>query len=183
VKSLQLRRALRPAERELGQAVTEFALVTPVLFLLLFGVIQFGFLLGGQIGLTNAAREAARYATTYQVTNFTSRAATVRADLVSNVLPRSVFGYQAANLVGANTTVAYCAYPNGDNSGLYPSYSIRVLVNVNYRHPIFFPVISNIVDMIDGVKDNALTASVSEAMRMETLRITQPFPAGVSACS
>ena len=178
-----MRRTLRDRGRQRGQALTEFALIVPLLFLLLFGVIQFGFLLGGQVGLTNAAREAARYATTYQVPDFSARATTVWMDLVNNVVPRSVLGYRAANLVGTSTTVAYCAYPNGDNTTSTPSYSIRVQVTIKYRHPIFFPVISNIVDLIDGVKDNALTTTVSEGMRMETLRITQPFPTGVSACT
>ncbi len=166
-----------------GQALVEFALVAPLLFLLLFGIIQFGFLLAGQVGMTNAAREAARYATTYQVPDYSARATTVRTDMVNNILPRSIIGYRDTNLVGTNTTIVYCAYPNGDNTGSNPSYSIRVQVTIQYRHPIFFPVISNIVDLIDGVKDNALTATVSEGMRMETLRITPPFPTGVLACT
>jgi len=169
-----------PAER--GQAMVEFALVAPLLFLLLFGIIQFGFLLGGHVGMTNGAREAARYATTYQVTDYSTRATTVRTDLVNNILPRSIFGYRSANLNVANTTVAYCAYANGDNTTPNPSYSIRVLVTVRYGHPIILPFIGEIVDLIDGVKDNALTATVSEGMRMETLRITPPFPTGVAAC-
>lgn len=165
-----------------GQALVEFAIIAPLLFLLLFGTIQFGFLLAGQVGMTNAAREAARYATTYQVTSYATRQTTVRNDLVGAILPRSIIGYRASNLVGGATTVRYCAYPNGNSTGSVPSYSIRVEVAVQYRHPIFFPIISNIVDLIDGVRDDALTATVSEAMRMETLRLTAPFPAGVSSC-
>ena len=178
-----MRRVHRAGEGQRGQALTEFALIVPLLVVLLFGIIQFGFLMGGQVGLTNAAREAARYAATYQVTSFSARAATVRTDLVNNILPRAVFGYEPGQLVGTNTTVAYCAYANGDNTSLNPSYSLRVLVTIQYRHPIFVPIISNIVDLIDGVRDNALTATVSEGMRMETLRITPPFPTGVSACT
>jgi Flp pilus assembly protein TadG len=47
-----------------GQAMAEFALIAPLFFLLMFGVIQMGILFGGQIGLTNAARDVARYAST-----------------------------------------------------------------------------------------------------------------------
>ena len=53
-----------PARRDRGQALPEFALVAPVFFLVLFGIIQMGFLLAGQNGMSNAAREAARYAST-----------------------------------------------------------------------------------------------------------------------
>src|SRR6478672_12933694 len=86
---------------ERGQAMTEFALIAPLFFLLLFAVIQLGFLMGGQVGFTNGVREAARYAAT--VPNAT--AAQVRAELVNKQLPKAIPGYRSANLVGASTTV------------------------------------------------------------------------------
>ena len=48
--------------REHGQALVEFALVLPILLLLLCGIIDFGWLYYNQITLNNAAREGARYA-------------------------------------------------------------------------------------------------------------------------
>jgi Flp pilus assembly protein TadG len=47
---------------ERGQAMTEFALVLPVLALLLFGVIQFGITFNNHITVTDAARAGARKA-------------------------------------------------------------------------------------------------------------------------
>ncbi|MGN1025079.1 MAG: TadE/TadG family type IV pilus assembly protein [Faecousia sp.] len=47
---------------EKGQAMVEFALVLPVLLVLLCGIIDFGWLYYNQITLNNAAREGARYA-------------------------------------------------------------------------------------------------------------------------
>jgi Flp pilus assembly protein TadG len=47
-------------DRERGAAVVELALVTPFLFLLLFGIIDFGRMLNAQITVTEAAREGAR---------------------------------------------------------------------------------------------------------------------------
>ena len=49
-------------KREEGQAMVEFALVLPVLLILLCGIIDFGWLYYNQITLNNAAREGARYA-------------------------------------------------------------------------------------------------------------------------
>ena len=49
-------------KRERGQALVEFALVLPVLLVLLCGIIDFGWLYYNQITLNNAAREGARYA-------------------------------------------------------------------------------------------------------------------------
>ena len=48
--------------RERGATAVEFALLLPVLLLLLFGIIDFGRALNAQITLTQAAREGARLA-------------------------------------------------------------------------------------------------------------------------
>jgi Flp pilus assembly protein TadG len=50
---------LRPQQ---GQAMTEFALVLPVLALLLFAVIQFGIVFNNYVTLTDATRAGARKA-------------------------------------------------------------------------------------------------------------------------
>jgi hypothetical protein len=52
-----------------GQALVEFALVAPLLFLMLFGIITFGTWVFYQQQLTNAAREAARYAAIHSATS------------------------------------------------------------------------------------------------------------------
>jgi len=46
-----------------GVAAIEFALVTPVLILLVLGIIEFGWLFNGWVTITSAAREGARIAT------------------------------------------------------------------------------------------------------------------------
>jgi Flp pilus assembly pilin Flp len=51
-----------PDRGEDGAAAVEFALLLPLLVLLLFGIIEFGFAFSTRIQATNAAREAARQA-------------------------------------------------------------------------------------------------------------------------
>lgn len=51
-------------KEEKGQSLVELALVLPFLLLILLGIIQFGFVLSGQITVTSAAREGARLAAT-----------------------------------------------------------------------------------------------------------------------
>src|SRR5687768_15766580 len=52
----------RPCAHERGQALVEFAAVLLPLLLIVVGIVQFGFLFGANVTLTNAAREAARAA-------------------------------------------------------------------------------------------------------------------------
>jgi Flp pilus assembly pilin Flp len=49
-------------KNENGQTLVEFALILPIMIVLLLGTIQFGFILNGQITVTSAAREGARLA-------------------------------------------------------------------------------------------------------------------------
>ena len=44
-----------------GQTIVEFALIAPVFFILLFGIIDFGLMLNHRITLEHAVREGARY--------------------------------------------------------------------------------------------------------------------------
>lgn len=46
--------------REAGSAAVEFALVLPILLVLLFGIINFGFIFATQISLNSSARDGAR---------------------------------------------------------------------------------------------------------------------------
>ena len=55
--------------RDSGASLIEFALVAPLLFLLLFGVMEFARLVHGFTTVWTAAREGARYATTVGDTN------------------------------------------------------------------------------------------------------------------
>jgi len=48
-----------------GQSLTEFALVAPLLFALVFGVYDFGRGMSANVTVTNSAREGARYLATH----------------------------------------------------------------------------------------------------------------------
>ncbi len=50
------------ARRESGQSMVEMALITPLLLLLLCGIIEFGIMFGTQLTIQNDSREGARYA-------------------------------------------------------------------------------------------------------------------------
>jgi Flp pilus assembly protein TadG len=51
---------IHKARSERGAAAVEFALVMPLLFLLVFGIIEFGFIFQKELSVTHAAREGVR---------------------------------------------------------------------------------------------------------------------------
>jgi Flp pilus assembly protein TadG len=55
------RRPTRRHREQSGASAVEFALVSPVLIMLVFGIMAFGILLAQKLALGNAAREAARF--------------------------------------------------------------------------------------------------------------------------
>lgn len=60
----------RRPTRQAGQALVEFALVAPIFFLLLFGIIEGGRFILYYETLNNAAREGARYAIVHGSNSF-----------------------------------------------------------------------------------------------------------------
>lgn len=172
---------LRVRQPERGQALPEFALVAPLLFLVLFSIIQFGFLLGGQIGFTNGVREATRYASTMPILVGVVGEVQVEDELRNRALPKAIPGYNDANFDDTGPpVVSYCAYTNPDHTASDPSYSIKVRVTATYKHSLFMPLVDLIVDAVDGVTDRKLTASVTEEMRVENPRLTTS--GGLPAC-
>lgn len=83
-------------QSDLGQAVVEFALVLPVILILVLGSIDAGWLLYTKISTTAAAREAARAVSVLDKTEYgtfqtvaDSKATTVPGNEVVNVIPKS----------------------------------------------------------------------------------------------
>jgi hypothetical protein len=56
-----MRRIKQVVHSTRGQNLVEFALIAPVMFLLLFGIIDFGLFLHERITIQHAVREGARY--------------------------------------------------------------------------------------------------------------------------
>jgi Flp pilus assembly protein TadG len=78
----------RPTD-DRGAAVVEFALVLPVLIVLVLGIIEFGRIFNVQVSITNAAREAAR---TMAIENDPALARTDAINAAPSVNPALVAG-------------------------------------------------------------------------------------------
>jgi Flp pilus assembly protein TadG len=116
-------------DRSRGQSLVEFAVVFPIFILVLFGVIEFGFMLYSQMTVSNAAREAARVSVVdpdpcsiQDLANATARAAASGL----NATYLTVTGAVASTGSPANCTTA----KQGDS----------VTVTVQYTYHTFFPL-------------------------------------------
>jgi len=151
-----------------GQALVEFALVAPIFFLLLFGVIQLGLIFGGQNGVVAAARDTARYASTYRIATVAD--ATDVCPLVltqlTNDLGQFVPGFAPSREGTPVVSYTWLQNPDGPN-GSPGSYYAQINVGVSYEFPLYVPIVSNIVDGWDGVIDQSARLSAHEEMRIE----------------
>jgi hypothetical protein len=167
--------ARRPRSERHGQSLVEFALVVPILAVLLMSILQIGLLFFAQVGLTNAAREVARNASSIPITTKGDAlaAANIYYGRLTNsstgFLKRNVGFYSPAALVTAGsprTEVCYYKFPDATGST-----SIMARVRIEYSHPLFIPLISQILDGFDGTNDNGYRLGVSEEIRVSNLNV------------
>lgn len=136
------RRVRRLRRQRRGAAAVEFALVAPVLFLLVFGMIEFGRLVMVQQILTNASREGARLAVLDDVT-------------VSDVSTTVSTYLTGASVSGATTSVS----PDPLSTAAYGD-AVTVTVSVPFSQVSWLPT----PQFLSGT-----TLSAATTMRRETV--------------
>lgn len=95
----------RPARRERGAAAVELALVLPILLLLVFGIIAYGYMLSFRQGISQAAAEGARAAAVAQ--SDADRLTQARSAVNAALAPNSV-SCSGSSLVRSGSTVGTC---------------------------------------------------------------------------
>lgn len=171
-----------------GQSVAELAIVLPVLALLLMAILQIGFLLYTQVGVINAAREAARNAAAIPVaTNSQATSAATeyytRLTATGGFLERNVGGYSPSRLIttgSPRTLVCYYSFTDASDAP-----AVMARVEVEYSHPLFIPLISPILDGFDGTSDGGLRLGATEDIRVGNLVLaTTDIPSiGTPTCN
>lgn len=148
-----------------GQALVEFALVAPLLVLLLTAIFQFAFVLQAQMGLTNAVREAARRAAATSPSDASSLMTWTDGQLTggTGLLAQNVQGYSVSRLATNPPTVNLCAYSIGGVT------SQMINVTATYNYPVFFPLL---LAFATGNPDWTLSASAQ--MRLENPLASAP---------
>lgn len=128
-----------------GAAAVEFALLLPVVLLLVFGLIDFGRALNAQITLTQAAREGARLASFGQA----SAAVVTRTQTAANGL----------SLPAADIAVTTCA----------PGAGAAANAQVTISYPFSFATpIGAIMSMFGSGAAKSLTLTATATMPCET---------------
>ena len=89
-----------------GVAAGEFALVLPILLVLVFGIIDFGLYYYNDLLLTQTARDAARYVSVGDVAEANDVIDNLTASLVSTTFTRSITYPAGVEDQGAEATVA-----------------------------------------------------------------------------
>lgn len=120
------------AKNEKGQAMVEFALILPLLILLLCGIIDFGWIYGNQIVLRNAGRDTARY----MAINYNISGTDAANDATATTVLKDRLG-TGGYLNNSNLVVNSTLSGTGANA--------KVTVTATYPLPFLTPLISTIL--------------------------------------
>lgn len=151
------RSVTRTARGGRGQSLVEFALILPVLVILLLGIIDFGMGLRSYISLTNATREGARFA----AIGSTAGAYPTDCDGTTNT---SVIGRVCVALEGlqlSNVQNVTVAYPNGQ----MPGESVVVSTHYHYQYITPLPDFANFFSA--GAFPDYINMDAETDMRLE----------------
>ncbi len=108
-------------KNEKGQSIVEFAIILPILILLLSAIIDFGWLYNGVIATNNAVREAARY------TSIHIYDSSIDDDLAA---ARAIVLAEAVQLPADGTTVTL-TFVDVDTDGINESVKISAEASVD----------------------------------------------------
>jgi Flp pilus assembly protein TadG len=154
-------------EEERGQAMVEFAAVILPLVLILAGIIQFGFVFAGYVGVSNSAREAARSGTIYEYDanqgpgqNDLLRCQSILAaaqQSFDGAVPGQFAGTCAAVTGGGDLAIAY---PDSATCTGSSRTGCQLRVTLTYRQPVLVPLVGTFFST-DGGNNIALRATVT----------------------
>lgn len=162
-----------------GQALVEFAIILPLLLLIIGGIVQFGMLFWAQNTLTQVARDTGRWAATQQVSPCSNGGAALVTQANAIAMESSLLGYASGMWTGAGS--AYPAAPRPlegvemawtePTGALLPddcppidnSTPWFVTIRVNHTVDVFFPGIGFVCG---GAADKCYLSSTTQ-FRME----------------
>lgn len=133
-----------------GGSLVEFAIIAPLLFVIFFGIIEFGILLYDKALITNASREGARAGIVFSTPQRISDAE----------ITQVVTNYCEDHLISFGTSsISTILNRTGNEAGDI----LTVTVNYSFR----FLVFSNVLALIGGNVGNLINLHAETVMRLE----------------
>jgi Flp pilus assembly protein TadG len=140
------RRGERREER--GAIVVEFALIVPMLLLLVFGILEFGYMMSRDTAIDNAARDGARVASLDGT--FTEVCTSIRNELTGSGIPAPATCNAANSTTTANIKIdcikadnTACAATSSTYDTLAES-GTTATVRVSYSYKWITPLVSSL---------------------------------------
>jgi Flp pilus assembly protein TadG len=162
--SMKILRRRRSPDASRGQALVEFALVLPILVLILLGIMQFGLLFWTQITLTQVARDTGRWAATQ--TACVQGTGANQADVVGE--GKAIAGQSALFGFGGPADADLVVTPTWSTGTPCPPLNNAtaewVFVKMAYRVDVFLPLAA---DTCSPVCQRTLTTDVQFRMEPE----------------
>ena len=121
---------MKNLKNEKGQSLIEFAILLPLLLLLLMGILEFGLMLNAYLSINNSAREGARL-------GIVDGSNLEISELITNLSP---------NLNTENLAVNIIPLEGSRKSG------DTLTVEVIYNYQVIIPIISNILNDVVVLK-------------------------------
>jgi Flp pilus assembly protein TadG len=143
------------AKRQEGASAVEFAIILPLLLILVFGIIEFSILFYDKAMITNASREGARAGIVYSYQDGGPNHP-VDADITAAIVQ-----YCQDHLItfGSGTLTIPAPVRTGDS----PGDSLTVTVNYQYN----FLVFDSLLSLVGGSLSNGISLDAVTVMRME----------------
>lgn len=144
-----------------GQSLVEFALIAPLLFALMFVLVELGIVFSIYIGLTNSAREAARAGVAYQyatASSGTPSTATVDAGR-HGVMNSAIMATlnPIINVADVSALAPQYSYDPATPTNNNYRYGDKLTVSLSYPHALFFNLFNA----------GTITIQASSEMRLE----------------
>jgi len=153
-------------KNEKGASAVEFAIVLPMLVVLLFGIIEFSLLLYNKAMLTNASREGARLGIVYTGDPGPDGVHGTADDVYHPPdidIEQAVINYATNYLITFGSDILDSADINITKTG--NSSGDELTVTVNYRYD--FLVFPNVSDLIGGLFSDFQDLQATTKMRLE----------------
>ncbi len=144
-----------------GVALVEMAIVLPLLIIIVFGIIEFGFIIYDKAMITNASREGARVGIVFRADD--SGPILPDDPFVKNLIETRIQNYLSTYLISLGSAPPRPSFANGGITtslvGGSPGGELTVNVNYQYRFLVLNP----------GFLKSAPTVNLSSAtvMRLE----------------